>query len=61
MLVSLIADYGTGDPAFIEVTQRLLMMLPQAQIHSLSVPPFSTLATGFWIAQLGLTPVQKND
>jgi hypothetical protein len=54
MLVSLIADYGTGDPAFAEVTQRLLMMLPQAQIHPFSVPPFSTLATGFWIAQLGL-------
>ncbi len=56
MLVSLIADYGTGDPAFTEVTQRLLMTLPQAQIHVLSVPPFSTLATGFWIAQLGLNP-----
>ncbi|MBW4507849.1 MAG: SAM-dependent chlorinase/fluorinase [Scytonematopsis contorta HA4267-MV1] len=56
MLISLIGDYGTGDPAFIEVTQRLLMDLPQAQIHLLSVPPFSTLATGFWIAQLGLNP-----
>lgn len=32
------------------------MALPQAQIHELSVPPFSTLATGFWIAQLGLNP-----
>jgi len=30
--------------------------IPQAQIHVLSVPPFSTLATGFWIAQLGLNP-----
>lgn len=54
MLISLIADYGTGDPAFMEVTQRLQMALPDAQIHWLSVPPFSTLATGFWIAQLGL-------
>jgi S-adenosylmethionine hydrolase len=56
MHISLIADYGTGDPAFAEVTQRLLMALPQAQIYPLSVPPFSTLATGFWIAQLGLNP-----
>jgi S-adenosyl-l-methionine hydroxide adenosyltransferase len=34
----------------------LQMFLPDAQIHWLSVPPFSTLATGFWIAQLGLNP-----
>jgi len=56
MFISLIADYGNGDPAFAEVTQRLLMAVPTAQISLLSVPPFSTLATGFWIAQLGLNP-----
>lgn len=56
MFISLIADYGTGDPAFAEVKQRLLMAIPDAQIHELSVPSFSTLATGFWIAQLGLNP-----
>ena len=56
MLIDLIADYGIGDPAFAEVTQRLLKELPSAQVHCLSVPPFSTLATGFWIAQLGLNP-----
>ncbi|MBD2256511.1 SAM-dependent chlorinase/fluorinase [Pseudanabaena sp. FACHB-2040] len=56
MFISVIADYGTGDPAFSEVTQRLLMALPEAQVQLLSVPPFSTLATGFWIAQLGLNP-----
>ncbi|MBD1849157.1 SAM-dependent chlorinase/fluorinase [Leptolyngbya sp. FACHB-711] len=60
MFITLIADYGTGDPAFAEVKQRLLMALPQAQIHDLSVPPFSTLATGFWIAQLGLNPGSAN-
>lgn len=59
MFINLIADYGIGDPAFAEVTQRLLMALPSAQIQSLSVPPFSTLATGFWIAQLGLNPGPK--
>ena len=56
MFISLIADYGVGDPAFTEVSQRLNQILPSASIHCLSVPPFSTLATGFWIAQLGLNP-----
>ncbi len=56
MFITLIADYGNGDPAFAEVTQRLLMALPESQINLLSVPAFSTLATGFWIAQLGLNP-----
>nr|WP_019503991.1 hypothetical protein [Pleurocapsa sp. PCC 7319] len=56
MFINLIADYGIGDPAFSEVSQRLYQKLPSAKIHCLSVPPFSTLATGFWIAQLGLNP-----
>lgn len=59
MFINLIADYGSGDPAFAEVAQRLLMVLPQAQLNLISVPPFSTLATGFWIAQLGLNPGPK--
>ncbi len=54
MFINLIADYGIGDPAFAEVRQRLNHLLPSASIYCLSVPPFSTLATGFWIAQLGL-------
>lgn len=56
MLLHLIADYGTNDPAFAEVSQRLCQHLPSPQIHCLSVPAFNTLATGFWIAQLGLNP-----
>ena len=56
MFINLIGDYGTGDPAFAEVMQRLYQKLPEARIHCLSVLPFSTLATGFWIAQLGLNP-----
>ncbi|HEY9738703.1 MAG TPA: hypothetical protein V6D06_20560, partial [Trichocoleus sp.] len=60
MFISVIADYGTGDPAFAEVTQRLMMVLPEARVQVLSVPPFSTLATGFWIAQLGLNPGPKD-
>lgn len=59
MLIHLIADYGNGDPAFLEVSQRLQSFLPEAQILHLSVPPFSTLATGFWVAQLGLNPGPK--
>lgn len=60
MFISVIADYGTGDPAFAEVTQRLMLALPEARVQLLSVPPFSTLATGFWIAQLGLNPGPDN-
>ena len=56
MFINLVADYGIGDPAFAEVTQRLNKDLPSARIHCVSVPPFSTIATGFWIAQLGLNP-----
>lgn len=55
MFITVIADYGNGDPAFAEVAQRLLVELP-GQINLVSVPAFSTLATGFWIAQLGLNP-----
>ena len=56
MFINLIGDYGNGDPAFAEVMQRLNQKIMGAQIHCLSVPPFSTLATGFWVAQLGLNP-----
>jgi hypothetical protein len=52
--IHLIADYGTGDPAFAEVIQRLKVHLADADIFPTSVPSFSTLATGFWIGQLGL-------
>jgi S-adenosylmethionine hydrolase len=60
MLVHLIADYGVGDPAFSEVSQRLHFYLENAQIIPLSMPPFSTLATGFWVAQLGLNLAAKD-
>ena len=54
MLVHIIADYGTGDLAFAEVVQRIKVHLPDAEPVPLPVPPFSTLAAGFCIAQLGL-------
>jgi hypothetical protein len=54
MLVHIIADYGQGDLAFSEVAQRMKSYLPDAEPVLTPVPPFSTLAAGFCIAQLGL-------
>jgi hypothetical protein len=55
MLVHIIADYGpAGDLAFSEVAQRIKLYLPDAEPVITPVPPFSTLAAGFCIAQLGL-------
>ena len=55
MLVHIIADYGpAGDLAFAEVVQRIKLHLPDAEPVLTPVPPFSTLAAGFCIAQLGL-------
>ncbi|NJL84449.1 MAG: SAM-dependent chlorinase/fluorinase, partial [Chloroflexaceae bacterium] len=60
MYINLIADYGTGDPAFAEVVQRLCLEIPDAQVYCQSVSPFSTLATGFWVGQLALNPGPQN-
>jgi hypothetical protein len=54
MLVHIIADYGQGDLAFAEVVQRIKLHLPDAEPVLTPVAPFSTLAAGFCIAQLGL-------
>jgi len=58
--IYLIADYGTGDLAFAEVIQRFKQLLPSAEIYPLSTPPFSTLNTGFLIAQLAIYNPSKN-
>ncbi len=50
----LIADYGTGDPAFGEVIHRFNALDDDIDVHPTSVPSFSSIATGFWIAQYGL-------
>lgn len=55
MLVHLVADYGVGDLAFAEVSQRIVRALPEAWVHSVPVAPFDTLAAGFCVAQLALT------
>jgi hypothetical protein len=54
MLIHIVADYGHGDLAFAEVVQRLKCYLPDAEPMLTTVPPFSTLAAGFCIGQLGL-------
>ena len=56
MLVHIVADYGQGDLAFAEVVQRIKLHLPDAEPVLTPVPPFSTLAAGFCVAQLGLNP-----
>lgn len=53
-LYHLICDYGVGDPAFAEVIQRFKNLDPVGSFNVVSVPAFSTLATGFWISQLSL-------
>ncbi len=49
-----------GDPAFVEVAVRLQSLVPAVSILSISTPPFSTINTGFWIAQTALVPAIKN-
>lgn len=51
LIIQLIADYGIGDPAFAEVIQKFTHLDRSIRVHEMSVPPFSTVATGMWIAQ----------
>ncbi|MFI5496276.1 S-adenosyl-l-methionine hydroxide adenosyltransferase family protein [Actinoplanes sp. NPDC051859] len=52
MLLTVVADYGTGDLAFAEVRQRLALLLPEADVAAIPVPPFDTVSAGFCVAQL---------
>jgi S-adenosylmethionine hydrolase len=52
--VHLIADYGKADPAFSEVVHRLKDENRAIDVQTTAVRPFSTIATGFWIEQLGV-------
>ncbi len=54
MLLHVIADFGRGDLAFAEVSQRIKRALPEAELVCTPVPPFATLAAGFATAQLAL-------
>lgn len=53
-LLHLIADYGTGDPAFNEVIQKFTLLDPGVRVIPTSVPAFATIATGFWMYQYAL-------
>ncbi|MDI6103549.1 SAM-dependent chlorinase/fluorinase [Actinoplanes sp. NEAU-A12] len=52
MLVTVVADYGTGDLAFAEVRQRIAQLLPEAEVTAVPVPAFDTVGAGFCVAQL---------
>lgn len=52
MLITVVADYGTGDLAFAEVRQRFAALLPEAELAAVPVPPFDTVSAGFCVAQL---------
>jgi S-adenosyl-l-methionine hydroxide adenosyltransferase len=54
MLLTVIADYGVGDLAFAEVRQRFALLLPDADLAAVPVPPFDTVGAGFCAAQLAL-------
>ena len=56
MLIHVVADYGHGDLAFAEVSQRLALHLPEARLLTTPVPAFDTVSAGFSVAQLALTP-----
>lgn len=56
----IISDYGVGDPAFTEVSVRLLSLVSDVTILPLSTPPFSTINTGFWISQIALALKLEN-
>ena len=51
LIIQLIADYGVGDPAFAEVVQKLTYLDRKVVVNTVSVPKFSTVATGMWISQ----------
>src|SRR5919112_793109 len=52
MLITVVADYGIGDLAFAEVRQRFALLLPEAVVAAIPVPPFDTVSAGFCVAQL---------
>jgi len=56
----IISDYGTGDPAFAEVSVRLLSMVPELTILPISTPSFSTINTGFWISQIARSELRSS-
>jgi hypothetical protein len=59
VLVHIVADYGQGDLTFAEVVQRIKLHLPDTEPVPTPVPPFSTLAAGFCVAEFGLNEAPR--
>jgi hypothetical protein len=55
-LVEVVADYGPDDLAQAELRQRLGLAVPGADLQLTTVPYSDTLAAGFCVARLALTP-----
>ena len=56
-LVQIIADYAPGDLAFAEIIAQLARHSPpETRWHTTTVESFNTVAMGFLVAQLGLSP-----
>jgi hypothetical protein len=55
-LLHLVADYGGGDLAYAELVQRVALIVPGTEIVVTQVPPGDTLAAGYCVARLALTP-----
>lgn len=53
-MIFIVGDYGAGDLAFSEVKVKIRSRIRHADMEYVSVPPFSTVATGFCIYQLVL-------
>lgn len=60
LLIQLVADYGTGDPAYAEVIQKLYSLDTNIVVNPVNVPKFSSLATGLWIYQLATVNPSDN-
>jgi len=58
--IVIVSDYGSGDPAFTEVSLQLKKHLPGAYLLPQSVPPFSTINTGYWIYQFAMSSDLQN-
>ena len=55
-LLQLVADYGDGDLAYAELVQRVLLVAPDTEVVLTHVSPHDTLAAGYRVAHLALTP-----
>lgn len=58
--IIVISDYGSGDAAFTEVAVQLKKLIPNADLLLQSVPAFSTINTGYWVAQIALNEGLSN-